>query len=259
MLIQQTIQKMQALKLHGAAKALMDQTGNAAAMSLGFEERLGLLIDHEVTYRENRRLRRLLKKANLRYPSACLEDVDYHSHRGLDKSLVASLALCDWIRQGTNLLIIGPTGTGKSWLGCAFGNQACRQGLTAEYHRLSMLLEELAIAHGLNTFAARLKSLARVDLLILDDFGLGGITATNRSDFFELIEARSDRRSTVITSQLPQDRWHDFLADNPTMADATLDRLTSGALQITIGGESMRKARARRGRTEGGAAPTPKR
>jgi len=249
MLNHQTVQQLQILKLHGAAKAYQDQQSNPAALSLGFDERLGLLIDHEIAYRENRRLRRLLKKASLRYPSACLEDIDYDPRRGLDKSQILSLAPCDWVRNGLNLLITGMTGTGKSWLGCAFGNQACRQGLTVEYYRLTLLLEDLSVAHGLNTFPNRMKGLSKIDLLILDDFGLGSMTAQNRNDFFEIVEHRSERRAILITSQIAEtEKWHDYLAENPTMADATLDRLVSGSMQIDIKGESIRKLRAERGR-----------
>ena len=245
MLTHDTIRKMNEMKLFGMAKGFEDQQVNAAAAHLSFEERIGLLVDQEMTYRDNKRLKRLLQAAKLR-ESACVEDIDYRAGRGLDRAEMASLALCDWIGHGINLILTGPTGSGKTWLGCALGNQACRQGLTVAFQRLPLLLEELAVSHGDGSFRKRLNQLAKVDLLILDDFGMAALNAIGRNDLLEVIEQRCGNRSTLITSQLPVDRWHDYLSGgNPTMADAILDRLVSGAQRIELKGESMRKLRGK--------------
>ena len=245
MLTNDTMRKLNELKLFGMARGFDNQLSSAAAAHLSFEDRFGLLVDQEVTYRENRRLKRLLQVAKLR-ESACLEDVDYRAGRGLERSEMASLGLCTWIRHGINLIITGPTGGGKTWLACALGNQACRQGLTVTFQRLPLLLEELAISHGDGSFRKRLNTLAKVDLLILDDFGMAVLNAVGRNDLLEVIEQRTGNRSTLITSQLPVDRWHDYLSGgNPTMADAILDRLVSGAHRMELKGESMRRLRGR--------------
>ena len=173
-------------------------------------------------------------------------DIDYRAGRGLDRSEMASLGQCNWVRHGINMIITGATGGGKTWLGCALGNQACRQGLTVTFQRLPLLLEELAISHGDGSFCKRLSALAKVDLLILDDFGIAVLNAVGRNDLLEVIEQRTGNRSTLITSQLPVDRWHDYLSGgNPTMADAILDRLVSGAHRMELKGESMRRLRGR--------------
>lgn len=243
MLTHDTLRKLNEMKLFGMARSFEDQLASAAAAHLSFEERFGLLTDQEMTFRENRRLRRLLHNAKLR-ESACIEDVDYRPRRGLERSEIASLALCNWIRHGINLIVSGATGSGKTWMGCAFGNQACRQGLTVLFQRLPLLLEELAVSHGDGSFRKCLNQLAKVDLLILDDFGLAALNAVGRNDLLEVIEQRSGHRSTLITSQLPVDRWHDYLSGgNPTVADAILDRLISGSQRIELKGESMRKLR----------------
>lgn len=245
MLTNDTTRKLNELKLFGMARGFENQLGSAAAAHLSFEERFGLLVDQEVTDRENRRLRRLLQAAKLR-ESACMEDIDYRAGRGLDRSEMASLGQCNWIRRGINMIITGATGGGKTWLGCALGNQACRQGLAVTFHRLPLLLEELAISHGDGSFCKRLSALAKVDLLILDDFGIAVLNAVGRNDLLEVIEQRTGKRSTLITSQLPVDRWHDYLSGgNPTMADAILDRLVSGAHRIELKGDSMRRLRGR--------------
>jgi len=239
------MRKLNELKLFGMARGFDNQLSSAAAAHLAFEERLGLLVDQEVTYRENRRLKRLLQVAKLR-ESACMEDIDYRAGRGLDRSEMASLGQCNWVRHGINMIITGATGGGKTWLGCALGNQACRQGLTVTFQRLPLLLEELAISHGDGSFCKRLSALAKVDLLILDDFGIAVLNAVGRNDLLEVIEQRTGNRSTLITSQLPVDRWHDYLSGgNPTMADAILDRLVSGAHRMELKGESMRRLRGR--------------
>ena len=244
MLTQQTIAKLKALRLTGMAKGFEDQLVSAAAMSLGFEERFGLLVDREITFRENQRLVRLLKGAKLR-SNVCLEDIDYRQNRGLDKGQMASLASCQWIASGLNLILTGPTGSGKTWIACAFGNQACRHGRTVLFQRLPLLLDDLQVSHGDGSFRKRLSQLAKLDLLILDDFGMAALTVQGRTDLLEVIDARVEGRSTIVTSQIPVEHWHDYLGiDNPTVADAILDRVVSGALRIPLSGESMRKLRS---------------
>src|SRR5215475_6360007 len=242
MLNQQTLTRLRALKLFGLAEAFAQQLEQPPTQALAFEERLALLVEREVSYRDNRRLQRLLRAAKLRQ-QACVEDVDYRHQRGLDRTLVATLTNCDWIRAQHNLHITGPTGTGKSWLACAFGNQACRQGLSVRYERTSRLLDQLRVARGDGSYHKKLALLARIDLLILDDFGLKQLQQQERHDLLELIEDRHGLRSTLITSQLPIGAWHEYLND-PTVADALLDRLLNGAHRLELKGESMRKRNA---------------
>ena len=246
MMMQDTIRKLNEMKLFGMTKGFEDQLASTVAGPLSFEERFGLLVDQEFTWRQNRRLQRLLQLAKLR-ESACMEDIDYRPGRGLDRAGLASLALGNWIRHGHNLILTGPTGGGKTWVACAIGNQACRQGLAVAFQRLPLLLEDLAVSHGDGSFRKRLMQLAKVDLLILDDFGMAALNAVSRNDLLEVIECRSGSRSTLITSQLPVDRWHDYLSGgNPTVADAILDRLVSGSHRLELKGESMRKQRGQK-------------
>ena len=239
MLIQQTIEKLRTLKMTGMLEALMQQQEQPQTHDLSFEERLALLVEREVLHRENRRLERLLKAAKLRVQS-CVEDIDYRHSRGLEKARMASLASCDWIRQSHNLCITGPTGCGKTWLACSLGNQACRQGLSARYLRLPTLFEQLRIAHGDGSYPRLMNQLLKMDLLILDDWGIQKITAAQRQDLMEVIEDRHGRRSTLITSQLPTEHWHDYIGE-ATLADAILDRLLHGSHRLNLRGESMRK------------------
>lgn len=246
MMTQATLRKLNEMKLFGMVQGFEDQLASAASRTLSFEERFGLLVDQESTYRENRRLQRLLKLAKLR-EAACVEDIDFRPGRGLDRAEIASLALGHWIKQGINLIVTGPTGGGKTWLACALGNQACRQGVSVSFQRLPLLLEDLAVSQGDGSFRKRLAQLAKVELLILDDFGMAALNAVGRNDMLEVIESRSGARSTLITSQLPVDRWHDYLSGgNPTVADAILDRLVSGSQRLELKGESMRKQRKRK-------------
>lgn len=248
MLNQPTINTLRSLKLTGMADAYTQQLEQPDIQRLSFDERLALLVDRETTHRESRRQRRLLQLARLRQ-SACVEDIDYQHKRGLERSVVASLIACDWIRSRHNLHITGPTGAGKSWLACAFGHQACRQGLSVRYERIPRLLDGLRIARGDGSFHRRLALLARTDLLILDDFGIKPLQQAERHDLLELVEDRHGLRSTLITSQLPIGAWHEYLND-PTVADALLDRLTSGAHRLELKGESMRKKTATLTKTE---------
>lgn len=239
MLIEQTKQKLSTLKLTGMLEAFEQQRAQPDTYDLSFEERLGLLVDREMINRENKRLERLLRSAKLRV-SACIEDIDYRHPRGLDRSQMASLASCDWIKQQLNLCITGATGTGKTWLACALGNQACRQGLSVRYLRVPKLFEMLRIAHGDGSYPRLMNQLAKIDLLILDDWGLQKLNAPQRSDLMEIIEDRYKLRSTLVASQLPIDHWHDYVGE-ATLADAILDRLLHNAHRLILEGESMRK------------------
>jgi DNA replication protein DnaC len=240
MLTQQTITRLHALKLDGMARAFEEQIGQPAAHGLAFEERFGLLVDRESAWRDTRRLERLLKQAHLKYPSACMEDIDARATRGLDARLLASLSNCDWIRGGQSVIATGATGLGKTWIACALGNQAARQGFSVLYTRFARLLEELRIAHGDGSFPRRLAQLAKSDVLILDDWALAPIGQAERTDLLELLDDRSTGKSTIITSQLPVDRWHDYFND-PTLADAILYRVIQQSHRIALKGESLRK------------------
>lgn len=239
MLIQQTIERLHEMRLTGMAAALEEQQARSDVAELSFEDRLALLIEREMSVREDRRLTRLLQLAKLRLP-ACVEDLDFRSPRGLDKSLVLRLATGDWIREHEVVLIVGATGTGKSYLGCALGHAACRNGLSVRYHRFSRLLSDLAIARGDGSYTKLLEKLSRTELLILDDFGLAPLGDTERHDLLEVLEDRYGRRATLITSQLPLDHWHEVIG-NPTFGDAILDRLVHHAHRITLKGASMRR------------------
>ena len=242
MLTHPTLEKLQQLKFTGMATALAEQLRMPDIEELAFEERLGLLIDRETTERENRRLTSRLRRARLKH-NAALEDIDYRHPRGLDKSLIQSLAACQWVKEHLNILITGPTGVGKTWLSCALAQKACRECYTALYLRLPRLLQEMAIAKGDGRYPKLLTTLAKTDVLILDDWGLAKLTAEQRRDLLEILEDRHGVRSTLATSQLPIEKWHDSIGD-PTLADAILDRLVHNAYKINLKGDSMRKRKA---------------
>ncbi|MCP5347369.1 MAG: ATP-binding protein [Pseudomonadales bacterium] len=243
MLKHPTLEKLQALKFTGMATALVDQMTTPDIEELGFEERLGLLVDREMTERESRRLTSRLRRARLRH-NAALEDIDYQNPRGLDKTLIQSLAACRWVQEHLNILITGPTGVGKTWLACALAQKVCREGYTVQYVRLSRLLRELMIAKGDGRYPKLLANLAKVDVLILDDWGLIKPNAENRRDLLEVLEDRHGLRSTIVTSQLPVEEWHAVIGD-PTLADAILDRLVHNAYKINLRGESLRKQKTK--------------
>lgn len=239
MLLEQTLGKLRELKLYGMLAAIEQQAERPEFHELSFDERLGFLVDREVLDRGNRRVTDLLRKARLRQ-SACVENIDYQQPRGLEKSRMAALINCDFIRHHQNLLITGPTGCGKSWLACAIGQQACRQGLSVRYIRVAKLLEELRISHADGTYIKLLAQLAKHELLILDDFGLDSLSRQDQLDLLEIIEDRHQMKSTLITSQLGIKHWHDYIGE-PTIADAIIDRLINRAHQIQLKGDSMRK------------------
>ena len=243
MLTHPTLDKLQSLKFTGMASALAEQMQMPDIEELAFEERLGLLIDREVTERENRRLTSRLRRAKLKH-SAAIEDIDYRHPRGLDKSLIQSLAACQWVKEHLNILITGPTEVGKTWLACALAHKACREGYTVLYLRLPRLLQEMIIAKGDGRYPKLLATLAKTEVLILDDWGLAKLTAENRRDLLEILEDRHSVRSTLATSQLPIEKWHDIIGD-PTLADAILDRLVHNAYKINLKGGSMRKRKAK--------------
>ena len=242
MLVQPTLDTLNQLKLHGMAIALSEQMTQTTAQSLPFEDRLGLLVEREMTYRENRRLTRLLQLAQLKERSA-LEDLDFRARRGLDRAQLASLTSCEWIRQHQNLLIHGATGCGKTFLGCALAHQACRQGLSALYLRAPRLFDELGLCHADGSFRKRLAAIAKIDLVVIDDFAIAPMGPRERTDLLEVLDDRVGTRSTLITSQLPLEHWHEYIGD-PTLADAILDRLLHSAHKIHLEGESMRKRAA---------------
>ena len=237
------LEKLRELNLYGMVRALEEQLQTSQYADLSFEERLGLIVDRERLDRENRRLKARLMRAKIRQQAA-LEDIDYSTPRGLDKSLIQSLASCQWIGDHLNLLIDGPTGAGKSFIASAFANQACREGFDVLCFRAPRLFEDLAFAHGDGRYPKMMNQIAKASLILIDDWGLSKITDSQQRDFLEILEDRHNIHSTIIASQIPSTHWHDLM-DNPTVADAILDRLIHNAYKINLKGESMRKKKSK--------------
>ena len=244
MLNQPTMEKLNAMKLHGMADAFREQMETADASQLSFEERFGLLVDRQWIWKENRALIRRLQLAKFK-ERGVVEDIDYQHPRNLDRKLMRTLATSDWVRQHQNLLFIGPTGIGKTWLACALAHCACRDGFFALHKRMSELFRDLAVARADGSIGHVLARIARVDVLVLDDFVMAPLKDSERRDFLEICDDRYQRRSTVLTSQLPVAHWHEQIGD-PSIADSIMDRLVHNAYRIELSGESMRKTRGRK-------------
>lgn len=242
MLNEQTLEKLYAMKLNGMAEAFAEQLQQPNIDELVFEERIGLLVDRQWIWKEDRRMKRLLKNAKFKI-NACIEDIDYKSPRGIDKSMILRLASCDWIKHAQNIIVIGATGVGKTYLACALANRACRSGYSSFYARAPRLFQELAIARADGSYAKLMNKLAKTKVLIIDDLGLAPMTDSERRDLLEVIEDRHGLSSTVVASQLPVESWHDNIGD-PSIADAILDRLVHNAHRINLKGDSMRKKRS---------------
>ena len=239
MMLHNTLAQLRALKLDGMAAGLEEQMAQASMSALSFEERLALLVDRETHHRSDRKLVRLLQQARLKYGQATIEDIDTRPSRGVDRRAVMSLALDDWVESGHSVLITGATGSGKSWLACALAQYACRRGKSALYQRVPRLQEELRIRHGSGVFGKWLVQLAKIDVLLLDDWGMGAIDSATRSDLLEIIDDRAASKATIITSQLPIEHWHAWIGD-ATIADAILDRIMQRNHRFTLTGDSLR-------------------
>jgi len=234
-----TMEKLTDMRLHGMATALQEQCSSSSYDELSFQERLGMLVDREMTERENRRLKSRLTKARLRQ-QASLEDIDYRHPRGLDRSIMRSLSTCSWVRDHLNVLVTGPTGAGKSFIACAIGHKVCLEGYKVLYFRTSRLFQDLAIAKGDGRYPKLINTIAKTNVLIVDDWGLIKLDDRQQIDFLDILEDRYNIHSTIIASQYPHPHWHELMA-NPTLSDAILDRFIHNAHKITLKGESMRK------------------
>jgi DNA replication protein DnaC len=243
MLTEPTMDKLHGMRLGAMAAAWTTQRQDPKMNEIDFDSRFGMLVDAEHLARDNKRLKRALREAKLRISGACIEDIDYAPRRELDRALVRQLGTCAWIGHHANVIITGATGTGKSYVACALAQQACRSGYRAAYRRMPRLLEELALAHADGTYVRMLGRLAKVDVLVLDDWGLAPLREQERRDLLEIFEDRHGARSTIVTSQLPVENWHDHVAD-PTIADALLDRIVHNAHRIKLKGPSKRKPEA---------------
>jgi DNA replication protein DnaC len=243
MLTHPTLDQLRALRLDGMVQAFIELEAQEATRDLAHAEWLALLLDREAANRNTRRFQIRLRAARLRHSQAAIEDVDYRIARQLDKALFQQLATCRWIAEHRGLLISGPCGIGKSWLGCALAQKACRDGYTVHYARVPRLFADLDLAHGDGRFARLFRMLVKVDLLVMDDFGPDRLSASQRRDLMEIIEDRHGRHSTLITSQLPVEKWHEVIGE-PTFADAILDRIVHNAYRLKLDGPSIRKTKA---------------
>lgn len=242
MLIQQTFNQLRELRLAGMINALELQMGQVGVQSLAFEDRLGMLVEAEISARTTKRMAKLVRDAKFKEPAASIENINYDPARGLDRSLISSLALGHWVDSGQNLILTGATGAGKSWMACAFGVQLCRQGKSVRYFRLSRLVEELAVAKGDGSLARLRAQLARASVIILDDWLMAPLDTVSAREILELVDDRSGKNSLILTSQHPVTEWYDRIGE-PTVADALLDRIVHSAHRIEIKGESIRKSR----------------
>jgi len=250
MLHQPTIEKLHTMKLHGMADAFRAQLETTELHQLSFEERFALLVDQQWLWKENRALARRLQAAKLNQ-RAVIEDVNYQYPRGLDRQLWRTLASSQWVRQKLNLVLLGPTGIGKSWLACALAQKACRDGFSVLHKKTSELFRELAMAHADGSIGRMLLRLAQIDVLLLDDFAMAPLQDSERRDFLEVCDDRYQRRSMILTSQMPVAHWHEQIGD-PTIADSILDRLLHNAYRMELNGESMRKTLGRKPEPEEG-------
>ena len=244
MLNEQTVEKLHGMKLFGMAEGFRTQMESAEAGGLSFEERFALLVDQQWTWRENRALARRLRGAKLK-ERGVIEDINYQHPRQLDRKQIRSLITSDWVRQHHNLIFTGPTGIGKSWLACALAHKACRDGFTVLHKRTAELFRDLVVAHADGSFGRLLLKLSRIDVLLLDDFAMAPLKDTERRDFLEICDDRYQRRSLILTSQVPVEHWHEQIGD-PTIADSILDRIVHDAYRIELNGESLRKKKGRK-------------
>ncbi len=255
MMMHTTLAQLRSLKLDGLAAGLEEQLAQPGMGALSFEERVALLVERELHCRNDRKLLRLLKNARLKYGQAAIEDIDSRTGRGIDRREVMSLALGDWVSAGHSVLVTGPTGAGKSWLACALAQYACRRGYSAIYQRVPRLQEELRIRHGSGAFGKWLLQLAKTDVLVLDDWGMGSIEGMTRSDLLEIIDDRAGNKATIITSQLPVEHWHAWIGD-ATIADAILDRVMQRNHRFTLSGDSLRMQKPKTAKKEKNMDPS---
>ena len=241
-MIHNTLEKLREMKLNGMSKGLEEQLSTPACQSLSFDERFGLLVDYEEITRKNIRLASRLKRAKLR-EDASIEDIDFSGSRGIDKSVILGFTSGEWIRQHQNIIISGPTGVGKTYIACALLHSACREGFSGKYLRIPRLLEEINIAKANGNYVKLLSSYAKYDLLLFDDWGLSPLSADESRNILELVEDRYDRKSSIITSQLPPEKWFELMPD-PTITNAILDRLIHRSHRLKMKGPSMRKQKA---------------
>ena len=243
MLTHPTLDQMLSLGLAGMATAYRELANQAHGNDLSFDDRLGLMLDREIAVRADKRLSNRLRAAKLRFANASIEDIDFATHRGLDRRNVLSLAQGAWLKANENLILTGQTGTGKTWIACAFARQAARLDYSVLYVRMPRLFEDLALARLDGRFPRLVDKLTKVQLLVMDDWGTHQLNDKQRLDLLEIFEERYRRKSTLITAQLPVAQWHDMIGD-PTLADAILDRVVHNAHRISLLGESMRKQKA---------------
>lgn len=243
MLNEPTMEKLHGLKLTALAAAWNEQQKSPDIAKLSFDERLGLLVDAQWLYRENMRMARCLREAKLRISTACVEGIEYNAKRELDKSVIRQLATGRWVAEHQSIVITGMTGTGKTYIACALANAACRRGYRALYRRAPRLFDELMLAHADGSYPTLLARLARVDVLVIEDWGLSAPSDQERRDLLEILEDRYGSRSTIMTSQLPTAKWHDHLGD-PTIADAVCERILHNAHRLALKGPSRRKEEA---------------